>query len=802
MSSDSLLPTSPFSSATFKPMPRFDIPNGYHKNQVKSSNPIWDMCKIKNKTSSTNMDIWCSGCNVEFPKTNSSRWTSHLTSCKGWVGTKELSTFLNHKSQQSARLITISLEKQDLLEATNAVVGWDDSIGESNNFFPPKQVEDMICRLVLLLLIKFGISFAIVDSELFCELMTKFAQVHRAKQVSLAFTGPNRKSLVSEHLPKLLSETKKCVATNLLPYIPVYSYELSIDGYSTKTSPRHNIIIMCHGRSYYLGCIPTLTVCADAVHLASVVLFAKSEVDKMILSNKDENLQGLVEQPKLLEVASRIIWLTMDGAAVNDAAVEEVKKELPQFYIFSNHCITHSINLLLKDFLKHQWVNDLIAPVKTLISVFKNHSQVASMLKEAGGAAIKSFPVTRFAYFIITLKRLIDSLPTMRIVVNGIAYQTKIERTATAQTRQKLLDCKDIVDNKEPYRSFWNDSKVLLSVASPFFNILRISDQCCSGFTSFAHFAFTTARGQMKRKFFETTKRINDEEDNCVYSRETVEFRIAEFDVDVSDRIRYISTQGVIIARLLNPSLRLKNVELFSNPLVVQPLKDFLRTILHYSNELLDELNLYISKPTLFEKEAESKAPHEWWSEVGSSRFPHLAQVAARIVQSTGSSSLTERQWSMLDYQFDKRRLRMSDENMDAVMNIQYNYPALTQQPRLMTLTAFKSSIFSEESSIMTELQIHCEKRSIVDTNLLEADSFIDSNDVILDLDLGSDEEDVVNDTFPQHEEEVPDLLVEPVNLLEGIDEDMDEELLLACVSSEAGKKRKKNGRKNAKKKN
>ncbi|KAL0217862.1 hypothetical protein RCL1_008711 [Eukaryota sp. TZLM3-RCL] len=300
----------------------------------------------------------------------------------------------------------------------------------------------------------------------------------------------------------------------------------------------------------------------------------------------------------------------------------------------------------------------------------------------------------------------------------------------------------------------------------------------------------------MKRKFFETTKRINDEEDNCVYSRETVEFRIAEFDVDVSDRIRYISTQGVIIARLLNPSLRLKNVELFSNPLVVQPLKDFLRTILHYSNELLDELNLYISKPTLFEKEAESKAPHEWWSEVGSSRFPHLAQVAARIVQSTGSSSLTERQWSMLDYQFDKRRLRMSDENMDAVMNIQYNYPALTQQPRLMTLTAFKSSIFSEESSIMTELQIHCEKRSIVDTNLLEADSFIDSNDVILDLDLGSDEEDVVNDTFPQHEEEVPDLLVEPVNLLEGIDEDMDEELLLACVSSEAGKKRKKNGRK------
>ncbi|KAL0248341.1 hypothetical protein GEMRC1_003577 [Eukaryota sp. GEM-RC1] len=415
---------------------------GYTRNNVISDNPIWNMCFVKNKKNSTNMDILCGGCRLEFPKTNATRWgkaNGHLLSCSKWRNTKEMSQLLKYRQGKSDNAELAKLRTTEAKALVNTVAS--DTCDPVKPLFSPKSVQDMVDREFCLAFVTGGIPFSFADSHLFRQALQNFAQVHRARQVPHTYTGPNRKSLFTRHLPHIQYKIEDMISTNFIPSLLMYSVEISIDGYSTKCSPRHNIIIASNGRSLFLGCIPTLSADPNADHLKQIMQYALHQIDSMVDRHADKELQDLFPQSVLMQRAKNILWLSLDGASVNCSAAGQLGDSQIVLYC---HCITHSINLFLKDFLNESWIKNLVPTVKNLLSVFKNKAQVASWLNEVGGKALCSYPVTRFAYFLLSVKKIARNRPYMITVVLSEVFTTKISKVS-AQERLKLTTARDIV---------------------------------------------------------------------------------------------------------------------------------------------------------------------------------------------------------------------------------------------------------------------------------------------------------------------------------------------------------------------
>ncbi|KAL0244758.1 hypothetical protein GEMRC1_008840 [Eukaryota sp. GEM-RC1] len=239
-------------------------------------------------------------------------------SCSGWQNTKELSSFLKELKGKKASE-DHNIRKENVSSSVNEVLACDTT--ETNDFFPEADVHATLGKKACLAFALSGISFNTADKDSFKDYLRYFAQIHRAKQVKSTFLGPNRHELSNTILPELHNAVKHLTAETVIPSLISFSFELSIDGYSTGTTPRHNIIVASNGRSFYIGCIPAGCSEQDQEHIADIICFGTSEVSKLIQTHSDPNLVGLMKSRKTVEEAQKIIWLTLDGATVNAAAV-------------------------------------------------------------------------------------------------------------------------------------------------------------------------------------------------------------------------------------------------------------------------------------------------------------------------------------------------------------------------------------------------------------------------------------------------------------------------------------------------
>ncbi|KAL0249134.1 hypothetical protein GEMRC1_004367 [Eukaryota sp. GEM-RC1] len=253
-----------------------------------------------------------------------------------------------------------------------------------------------------------------------------------------------------------------------------------------------------------------------------------------------------------------------------------------------------------------------------------------------------------------------------------------------------------------------------------------------------------------------------------------------------------------MIGRILNPELRKENAQFFGNVELIQPVLKLFEKFPESKKNLEDEFRLYRNKPLLLATEAVNMPPHQWWAEAAYQYFPTLSIVAARITQASGSASMTERNWSFLDYQLDKRRLRLSNDSIDALLSVQFNFPALSKDENVMTYQKLTQCFDQPKGEASKLNQAWCNTRAEIDQVLMDNDAIQVLGDEIEDFDLSHVEEDIVNCDII---EEVELMLVrdlvdwisiegeEVVTIEDEINEDADEQLYFACVSPQAGQK-------------
>ncbi|MCL7025454.1 hypothetical protein MKW94_003774 [Papaver nudicaule] len=89
------------------------------------------------------------------------------------------------------------------------------------------------------------------------------------------------------------------------------------------------------------------------------------------------------------------------------------------------------------------------------------------------------------------------------------------------------------------------------------------------------------------------------------------------------------------------------------------------------------ELDLFTGSEGMFGHEMAKdtrniKHPALWWKSYGDSA-PHLRRVAVRVLSATCSATGCERNWSVFEQVHTKRRNRLSQQRMNALVYVKYN---------------------------------------------------------------------------------------------------------------------------------
>ncbi|KAL0232726.1 hypothetical protein GEMRC1_011473 [Eukaryota sp. GEM-RC1] len=352
--------------------------------------------------------------------------------------------------------------------------------------------------------------------------------------------------------------------------------------------------------------------------------------------SEDSGFDGLFETPRVIDLARRIYWLSLDGASVNASAVDyflQSQTNSDKVHILHSHCLTHSMNLLLNDFASENWVKELLSCTRALIKVFRNKKQITKWLLKAGGIRLRTYPLTRLCYVVMTLETILKNKESMIDVVDSEAYIQKMESTTDSNFRELLELVKQMVKSEDVFVHFWMDVQLFLSAVDPIFSLLRISDGCPAGFAAFGHFALCCTRVMVRNSINQCAKKLNTIARREVFSEELLHSRIFSFDEHIKARVVYISTSAILIARILNPALRQKNGELFSNLALYQPLDDLFEGHFQSAKDLLIKEFRQFRTNHVYLIQSATMAPHHWWEGYGSKEFPNLYHIGVRVTQ-------------------------------------------------------------------------------------------------------------------------------------------------------------------------
>ncbi|KAL0245132.1 hypothetical protein GEMRC1_009212 [Eukaryota sp. GEM-RC1] len=334
-----------------QPSPSKTPPVNYSLRHVKGGNPLWSMVAVSNPKGTSQYDVFCFGCRCVFPNSNTTRFSKrHLLGCSGWQNTVEISQLLkycNNKLEVKKSKELSSSVRKNILE--EVVISESDEEC-TNSFFPLTDTIDTIGKDFAMAVAANGLPHQLVDDQYFRKALKTFATAHRQRQVPKDYLGPTRRKLSSDYLPAIADKVSALVRDKFLPSLLAYGAEISVDGYSTKTSPIHNIIVSSNGNSFYLGFIPLEGDSANAEHIAKVLDRAVYLLQTMIsIYSTDPHLR-----PEILTGSPNLYMLALDGASVNSSAKDlfhsEVQNDAPLKPLFLlSHCFSHSLNLLLND---------------------------------------------------------------------------------------------------------------------------------------------------------------------------------------------------------------------------------------------------------------------------------------------------------------------------------------------------------------------------------------------------------------------------------------------------------------------
>ncbi|ONI17929.1 hypothetical protein PRUPE_3G186900 [Prunus persica] len=320
--------------------------------------------------------------------------------------------------------------------------------------------------------------------------------------------------------------------------------------------------------------------------------------------------------------------------------------------LYWSPCVATSIDLILEDFGKVEWINSVIEQARSVTRFIYKHVVILNMMRRyTFGNDIVRLGVTRFATNFTTLKQMADLKFNLQSMVTSKEWMC-CPYSKTPEGSAVL----DVLSN----HSFWSACILVTHLTNPLLRVLRIVGSQKRAAMGYVFAGIYRAKETIKR---ELVKR----EEYMVY-----------WDI-IDYRWKKLWPLPLHAAGFyLNPKFFYSVKGDLHNEIISRMFDCIERLVpdIKIQDEVIKEINLYKNAVgdlgrNLAVRARDNLLPAEWWSTYGSS-CPNLARLAIRILSQT--CSIVQGQENQIPFELlHKTRNSLECQRLSDLVFVQYN---------------------------------------------------------------------------------------------------------------------------------
>ncbi|XP_034592935.1 uncharacterized protein [Setaria viridis] len=350
----------------------------------------------------------------------------------------------------------------------------------------------------------------------------------------------------------------------------------------------------------------------------------------------------------------KIVQVVTDNASNNIAASKLLKLKYP--HIFWTACAAHSIDLMLEDISKISMVHNIIRDAKAITNLLYAHTRLLAIMRQYTKVDLVRAGTTRFATSYLNLRSLYDKRNELKQLFASQEWdKSSWSKKISGQNAHDL-----VLNNK-----FWSQMLEVINYFEPLAYVLRRVDGDVP--------AMGYIYGDILKAKQDIAVRLNGNEK------------------------KYGPIWGIIDARwdsklktplhkagyFLNPGFFYDNKKEMEDEVlmeaVVQCAAQMYRDDITMQDNIVSQLTMYTEATGSFgtpmairQRNIPTISPANWWSVHGGSA-KDLRKMAIRILSLTCSSSACERTWSAFERVHSKKRTRLGQRKLNALVFVMFN---------------------------------------------------------------------------------------------------------------------------------
>ncbi|XP_047316089.1 uncharacterized protein LOC124919796 isoform X2 [Impatiens glandulifera] len=331
-------------------------------------------------------------------------------------------------------------------------------------------------------------------------------------------------------------------------------------------------------------------------------------------------------------------------------AAKKLTDDLPT--IFWTPCAAHSVDLILQDFSKLDWINTITEQSKSLSRFIHNHSVVLNMMRRyTYGVDLIDIGCTRYSTDFMTLKRMLAIKHNLQSMVTSEEWmESPFSKT---QGGLAMLDC---ISSS----SFWSSCALIVQLTEPVLRLIRIVSSEKRPAMGYSYAAIYRLKELIK-------KLLVDKKDYMVY------WNI------IDDRLGQLQYHPLLAAGFyLNPKY-FYSVEGDVHHQIRSSVYDCIEKLVSdpkIQDKIVKETTSYLNAVGDFGRKMAVRArdtllPDEWWSTYGGG-CPNLARLAIRILSQTCSLNMCKPKRTSIE-QMSETKNCLEHQRLGDLAFIQYN---------------------------------------------------------------------------------------------------------------------------------
>lgn len=350
----------------------------------------------------------------------------------------------------------------------------------------------------------------------------------------------------------------------------------------------------------------------------------------------------------------KVVQVVTDNASNTMSASKLLRLKYP--HIFWTSCATHCIDLMLEDIGKISMVNNMIRDAKSITNLFYRHVRLLAIMRQFVNGDLVRAGTTRFATSYLNLRSLYDKRNELKQL-----FASKDWAESSWSKQKAGQNAHDLVMNNK----FWSQMQEVINYFEPLAYVLRRVDGDVP--------AMGYIYGDLLNAKKEIAVRLNENKKKYGPIWKIIDER---WDTKLKTALHKAGY-------FLNPIWFYNNRQEMEEEVMVEAVIECAARMYAedsiVQDNIVSQLSMYTEATCSFgtpmalrQRNSPTISPANWWSVHGTSA-KELRKMAIRILSLTCSSSACERNWSAFERVHSKKRTRLGQRKLNALVFVMFN---------------------------------------------------------------------------------------------------------------------------------